>query len=136
MTTNNTNEIATATPHVEAFIKTHDTIHVAENAVFKNFNTGQETIGREAIGQMLHYFYHIAFDARAIIKNVIVTEDKAVLEATFSGRHIGEFANIAPTNKEVNVPMCVAYDLNEEGLIQEGRIYMLMDVMFQQLQSS
>ena len=131
MTTNNTNENLTAITHVEEFIKTHDAIHVAENAVFKNLNTGQETTGREAIGQMLHYFYHIAFDARAIIKNIIVTEDKAVLEATFSGRHIGEFANIPPTNKEVNVPLCVMYDLNDEGLIQEGRIYMLMDVMFQ-----
>ncbi len=134
MTTNNTNEIATA--HVEAFIKTHDIIHVAENAVFKSLNTGQESIGREAIGQMLHYFYHIAFDARAVIKNIIITDDKAVLEATFSGRHIGEFANIPTTNKDVNVPLCVVYDLNEEGLIQEGRIYMLMDVMIQQLQSS
>ncbi|CAN5301216.1 hypothetical protein BH11BAC6_BH11BAC6_10440 [soil metagenome] len=134
MTTNNTNEIATT--HVEEFINTHDTIHVAENAVFKNLNTGQETIGREAIAQMLHYFYHIAFDARAIIKNIIVTDTKAVLEATFSGRHIGEFANVPPTNKEVNVPLCVIYDINQEGLIREGRIYMLMDVMLQQLQSS
>ena len=136
MTTNNTNEIATATTHVEAFFKTHDTIHVAENAVFKNLNTGQETIGREAIGQMLHYFYHIAFDARAIMNNTIVTDKKAVLEATFTGKHIGEFANIPPTNKEVNVPLCITYDLNQEGLIQEARIYMLIDVMIQQLKSS
>lgn len=136
MATNNTNEIASETTHVEEFVKTHDTIHVAENAVFKNLNTGQESIGREEIGQMLHYFYRIAFDARIIINNIIVTKSKAVLEATFTGRHIGEFANVPPTNKKVNVPLCVAYDLNEDGLIQEGRIYMLMDVMFQQLQSS
>ena len=136
MTTNNTNELATATTHVEEFVKTHDTIHVAENAVFKSLNTAQEFKGREAIEQMLNYFYHVAFDARIIINNIIVTKSKAVLEATFTGRHIGEFANVPPTNKEVNVPLCVAYDLNEEGLIQEGRIYMLMDVMFQQLQSS
>lgn len=35
MITNNTNELATATTHVEEFVKTHDTIHVAEDAVFK-----------------------------------------------------------------------------------------------------
>ena len=110
MTTNNTNEIATETTHVEAFIKTHDTIHVAENAVFKSLNTAQEFKGREAIEQMLNYFYHVAFDARIIINNIIVTNKKAVLEATFTGRHIGEFANVPPTKKEVNVPMCVAYD--------------------------
>ena len=136
MTTNNTNELATVTTHVEEFVKTHDTIHVAENAVFKSLNTAQEFRGREAIEQMLNYFYHVAFDARIIINNIIVTKSKAVLEATFTGRHIGEFANVPPTNKEVNVPMCVAYDTNEDGLVQEGRIYMLMDVMMQQLQSN
>lgn len=136
MITNNTNELATATTHVEEFVKTHDTIHVAEDAVFKSLNMAQEFKGREAIEQMLKYFYHVAFDARIIINNIIVTKRKAVLEATFTGRHIGEFANVPPTNKEVNVPMCVAYDMNEDGLIQEGRIYMLMDVMMQQLQSS
>lgn len=136
MTTNNTTENSTAVTHVEEFIKTHDTIHIAENAVFKSLNTGQEFKGREAIEQMLNYFYHIAFDANAVINNIIITDDKAVLEATFSGRHIGEFANIPATNKEVNVPLCVIYDLNEEGLIREGRIYMLIDVMVQQLQSS
>jgi predicted ester cyclase len=136
MTTNNTNEIVTETTHVEEFVKTHDTIHVAENAVFKSLNTAQEFKGREAIEQMLNYFYHVAFDARIIINNIIVTKRKAVLEATFTGRHIGEFANVPPTNKEVNVPMCVAYDMNEDGLVQEGRIYMLMDVMMQQLQPS
>jgi len=136
MTTNTTNELATATTHVEEFVKTHDTIHVAENAVFKSLNTAQEFRGREAIEQTLNYFYHVAFDARIIINNIIVTKSKAVLEATFTGRHIGEFANVPPTNKEVNVPMCVAYDMNEDGLVQEGRIYMLMDVMMQQLQSN
>ena len=136
MTTNNTNEIITETTHVEAFVKTHDTIHIAENAVFKSLDTAQEFKGREAIEQMLNYFYHVAFDARIIINNIIVTNNNAVLEATFTGRHIGEFANVPPTNKEVNVPMCVAYDMNEDGLVKEGRIYMLMDVMMQQLQSS
>jgi len=136
MTTNNTNEIINETTHVEAFVKTHDTIHVAENAIFKILNTDQEFKGREAIEQMLNYFYHVAFDARIIINDIIVTNKKAVLEATFTGRHIGEFANVPPTNKEVNIPMCVAYDMNEDGLVKEGRIYMLMDVMMQQLQSS
>lgn len=136
MPTNNIYESSTANTHMEEYFKTHDTIHVAENAVFKNLNTGQETIGREAIKQMLHYIYHVAFDARAIVNNTIVTDTKAVLEATFTGKHIGEFANIPPTNKEVNVPLCVTYDLNKEGLIQEARIYMLIDVMIQQLKSS
>ena len=77
--------------------------------------------------------YHIAFDAKGEIINTIITEDKAVLEASFKGKHIGEFAGLAATNKEVDVPLCVSYDL-ENGLIKYARIYMLGDVLIRQLQ--
>jgi hypothetical protein len=56
-----------------------------------------------------------------------------VLEFNFKGKHIGEFAGMQPTNKEVNVPTCISYDL-ENGLIKKGRVYMLIDVMMKQLQ--
>ena len=73
--------------------------------MFKNLNTGQKTVCRGAIGQMLHYLYHIAFDAGAIINHTIETDTKVVFEASFAGRHIGEFANISATCKVVSVPL-------------------------------
>src|SRR5215203_5333563 len=96
----------TAMDKIEEYAQTHDGSYVAENAVFKNMSTGEETKGREAIAQMLNYIYHIAFDAKAVVINTIVTEKKGLLEASFTGKHIGEFAGIAPTNKEVKVPLC------------------------------
>src|SRR5687767_3414919 len=78
--------------------ETHDVKYVAEDAIFRNLGTGEEYKGREAIGGMLHFIYHVAFDARAEVTNYIITEDKAMLEGLFKGRHIGEFAGIAPTN--------------------------------------
>ncbi len=126
-------EISLAKKNVEAYFNTHDVQYVTEDAIFVSMNTGEETRGREAIGQMLHYFYHVAFDARAEIINKVITEEKAVLEFNFKGKHIGEFAGMQPTNKEVNVPTCVSYDL-ENGLIKKGRVYMLVDVMMKQLQ--
>jgi len=122
-----------AVSNMEAYFKTHDTAYVAEDAVFKNMTTGDETKGRKAISEMLHYIYHVAFDAHADVTHTIVTEKNAVLEATFSGKHIGDFAGIPATGNEVSVPLCVTYDLNEAGLIKEARIYMLTDVMMQQL---
>ena len=119
--------------NIEAYMQTHNVKYVAEDAVFKNMGTGEETKGREAIAGMLHYIYHIAFDAKAEVKNMIITEEKALLEGDFKGRHIGEFAGMPATNKDVNVPLCVSYDL-KDGLIQKARIYMLTDVMMQQLQ--
>jgi len=80
-----------------------------------------------------NYIYHVAFDAKATIKNQVITRNKAIIEADFKGRHIGEFAGIPPTNKEVNVPLCVSYDI-EDGLIKTARIYMLASLLVQQLQ--
>jgi hypothetical protein len=114
------------------YFATHDIKYVAEDAVFRHMNTGEEHRGKADIGAMLHYIYHVAFDAKAETKNYIITEDKAVIEGVFKGRHIGEFAGIAPTQKEVSVPLAVNYML-KDGLIQEARIYMLTDVLLQQL---
>ena len=124
--------ISTTKQNLENFAKTHDAKYVAEDAVFKNMGTGEETKGREAIAGMLQYIYHIAFDARAEVINMVITEDKAVLEGSFKGKHVGEFAGLAATNKEVDVPLCVSYDL-ENGLIKYARIYMLSDVLMQHL---
>jgi predicted ester cyclase len=70
------------------------------------------------------------------VNNTVITKNHALLEASFVGKHIGEFAGISATGKQVNVPLCVSYDLNEDGLIQNGRIYMLTDVMMQQLKNN
>lgn len=124
---------SSVTRNLEEFFKTHDSKYVAEDAIFKNMTTGEETKGSQAISEMLHYIYHIAFDAKAIVSNTVITDKNALLEASFVGKHIGEFAGMAATGKQVNVPLCVTYDLNDDGLIQTARIYMLTDVMMHQL---
>ena len=82
--------------------------------------------------QMLQYFYHIAFDATAETKNLFVADGKAVFEADFIGKHIGEFAGIPATGKDVNVPLCVVYDL-ENDRIRRGRVYFEMPALMVQL---
>lgn len=116
------------------YLRSHDARYVTEDAVFINKATGERIEGREAIGQMLSYLYHIAFDAHAETTNVIVMEDKAVAEGLFIGKHIGEFAGIPATGKIVSVPLCVTYVL-EKTLIKEARIYMMTDALMRQLQS-
>ncbi len=125
-------EVSTTQKNIEAYFNTHDVQYVAEDAVFTHMSSGDKYEGREAIGQMLHYIYHVAFDAKADVKNTVITEDHALLEADFVGRHIGEFAELQPTNREVNVPLCVSYDL-ENGFVKRARIYMQTDVMMRQL---
>ena len=117
---------------VELYFETHDTKYLTEDTVFINMGTNELTIGREAVGNMLHHIYHVAFNAHAEITNSIVTEDKAVLEANFIGEHIGEFAGISATNKIVKAPLCVTYDL-ENGLIKVARVYMMVSTIIHQL---
>ena len=124
--------LTTTQQNMLAYFETHDVKYVAEDAVFRNLSTGEVYTGRAEIGGMLHFIYHVAFDARAEMINNIITEDKAVVEGYFKGRHIGDIAGFKSTNKEVDVPLCVTYDL-KDGLIKEARIYMLTSVMMEQL---
>ena len=126
--------LAISQKNMRDYLRSHDARYVTDDAVFINRATGERFEGREAIGKMLQFFYHIAFDAHAEFPNVLVTEDRAVAEGLFIGKHIGEFAGIPATGKIVSVPLCVTYNL-ENGLIKEARIYMMGDVLIRQLQS-
>ena len=64
-------DISIAKKNVEAYFNTHDVQYVTEDAVFVSMDTGKETHGREAIGQMLYYFYHVAFDGLHISIKII-----------------------------------------------------------------
>ena len=81
---------------------------------------------------MLAYMYSVAFDALAEMRNIIFGEDKASAEFDLVGKHVGEFAGIPATGKDVKVPLCVNYDI-EEGKIKRARVYMEMPVLLRQL---
>jgi len=53
---------------------------MAPDVVFTNMATGDEHRGVEALAGMLHYVYHVAFDAHAETRNLIVSDGHAVLE--------------------------------------------------------
>ena len=117
---------------VESYFETHDVKFLADDPLFINMGTGEETRGKEAVAEMLHFIYHVAFDAKAVIKNKMITSKHAVLEFTFTGRHIGEFAGVPASNREVEVPCTVFYDL-QHGSIKTARVYMMINVLMQQI---
>ena len=86
---------------------------MAGDVVFTMMADGSETHSPEGVRQLLHYFYHIAFDAYAETKNEVVSDGRAVIEADVIGTHIGEFAGIPATGKKLRVPICVCYDLEK-----------------------
>lgn len=118
---------------VTAYLQNHgDSSYLAEDAVFTDMGTGEEYRGHDAIVRALDYVYHQAFQAEAHVRNTVIADGHAVAEGEFVGRHIGDFAGIPATGREVRVPICVAYDV-EGNTITRGRIYLLTHVLMQQL---
>jgi predicted ester cyclase len=81
-----------------------------------------EVKGRDAVEAFIRGAHEQAFDAHPEIKRLIVEDDQAAVEAVFIGRHIGEFAGIPATGKEVRVPYTAFYGL-EDGQINSLRLY-------------
>jgi len=109
-----------------------DVSMMAEDVAFTIMATGQEHRGREGVMGMLNYFYHVASDAIATTRVSLFGENNAMVEGDFIGEHIGEFAGIPATGKDVQVPLCVVYDLDNDQ-IKHGRVYFEMPALMQQL---
>jgi limonene-1,2-epoxide hydrolase len=117
---------------LEAYWENHDPLYVAEDAVFTMMPTGEQIRGRESIAKHLAGFYHGALEAQAVRTNAIISDGAGVLEARVQGRHTGVFAGIPATNREVDVPLCVTYEVSG-GKIQRARIYLLVNVLVAQI---
>ena len=118
---------------MDNYLKGHDVGPVmADDVEFTVMGTGAVHKGPEAVHGMLQYFYNIAFDAQAELREVVYGENNASAEFDLVGKHVGEFAGIPATGKDVRVPLCVNYDL-EDGKIKRARVYFEMPVLLQQL---
>jgi predicted ester cyclase len=94
--------------------------------------TDERAVGRDAVVRQMQEMHERAFDAHIEVKNLLVDDDKAAVEADFAGTHIGEFAGIAPTGRAVRVSYSVVFDLRGDQ-IGELRIYFPMSVLMEQL---
>jgi predicted ester cyclase len=109
-----------------------DVSSMADDVVFRVMATGAEHRTPAGVLGMLQYFYSVAFEATAETRSFVVGPGSAVLEADFVGRHIGEFAGVPATGRDVRVPLCVCYDLRD-GKIVEGRVYFEIPVFLAQV---
>jgi steroid delta-isomerase-like uncharacterized protein len=113
---------------VDRYLHSHDLSAIADDCVFVVAATGQEAKGKKAIDELLDYFYNKAFTAKYEIKDLVVGEGRAVLEADFIGKQNLEFAGIQPSGREVHVPLCVVYDVHN-GKITRANIYFESDAI-------
>src|SRR5689334_23362923 len=69
----------------------------ADDVVWETPETGERIVGRQAVRDFIVKFHREMFDARPELKNLVVAEGAAFIEADFVGMHTGEFAGIPPT---------------------------------------
>jgi predicted ester cyclase len=121
--------------YIDALVKRDDyPVYFTDDVVATFEGTDQRAVGREAAGQLIRYVHEGAFDARPELKNLLVDDGKAAIEADFVGTHTGEFAGIQPTGRPVRVPYSVVYDIRGDQ-ISAVRIYFPMSLLMEQLTS-
>ena len=121
--------------YVNALVKRGDfSVYFTDDVVATIEGTDQRADGREAAEQLIRYIHENAFDAHPELKNLLVDDGKAAIEADFVGTHTGEFAGVQATGRAVRVPYSVVYDLRDDQ-ISKLRIYFPMSHLVEQLTS-
>ena len=126
-------ELQVMQDYLDALIKRADfSRYFASDVIATLEGTDQRADGPQAADQMIRYIHQEAFDARPEIKNLLVDDDKAAIEADFVGTHTGEFAGIPSTGREVRAPYSVFYDLRDNQ-ISKLRIYFPLSLLVEQI---
>jgi predicted ester cyclase len=94
-----------------------------------------EITGPAAAKAAIDAIHHEQFDAQPEVTTLVVGEGTAAAELMFVGAHTGEFAGVAATEKEVEVPYSVFYEV-ADGKITALRIYALAEGLVQQIQAA
>jgi len=103
-----------------------------DDVLWTTMETGEEIRGREAVRDYIVALHTVLFDARPVVRNTVVADGVALLEADFVGKHVGEIGGVTATGRDVKVPYCVVYDIQGER-IATLRAYMPVAALMQQL---
>src|SRR5215467_2311890 len=94
--------------------------------------TDRVITGREAARSTITFVHQQAFRTHITAGVMVYGDTNAILEARFSGTHIGEFEGVPATGREVDVPYAVAYDLRGDR-ISALRLYFPLDLLMRQI---
>ena len=77
-------------------------------------------------------FFDAVFPAYEIFADEITAEgNRLVVKARFKGRHEGELSGIPPTQKRVEVPFAIGYEIEGDKIINHWMIFDQMMLMEQ-----
>jgi len=88
--------------------------------------------GPEGVRQMLNMVFTAFPDLRFEVEQILASGDHVVARLRMTGTHKGNFAGIAPTNKQVSWQACNVVELRNGKAIR-GRMYSDNVSLFRQL---
>jgi ketosteroid isomerase-like protein len=94
--------------------------------------TDRVIAGREAARTTITFVHQQAFRTRVTAGTILYGDAGAMLEAQFTGTHIGEFEGVPATGRQVDVPYAVAYDVRGDR-ISALRLYFPLDLLMRQI---
>jgi len=100
----------------------------APDVVWTTMETGEEVRGRDAVRDLILAIHTQAFHAQPQLVNLLTGDTTAMLEAVFVGTHVGDFAGLSATGRQVRLPYSMAYDV-VEGAIVALRAYFPMTAL-------
>jgi len=106
--------------------------HLTDDVVVTFMGTDRVIKGREAARTTITFVHQQAFRSRIAATTILYGEANAMLEAQFKGTHIAEFEGIPASQRQVDVPYAVAYDLRGDR-ISALRLYFPLELLMRQI---
>lgn len=95
---------------------------LTEDCVFDDRALGRVFRGREGAGEYYRMWWE-AFGQTVHTEHHYYPEPElAVVETRFRGTHVGDFLGIAPTGRDIDLPIAIFIDL-KDGLMAGERFY-------------
>lgn len=105
---------------------------VANEAVYVDTATGETYEGRDAIADYFRHKHGEAFDTEFERTHLIVEDGQAVQAGHLVGTHVGEYAGVPATGRDVRIPLAVVYEV-ADGQIQRAEIHFGMYAFLRQV---
>jgi steroid delta-isomerase-like uncharacterized protein len=96
---------------------------------FGSVNDGADAV-RDFLGGIFSGFPNLHID----VPRVHQADDAVIVEVVLTGTHQGQFAGIAPTGRQIEVPLVGIFEFDGDRLMCE-RVYFDMATWIRQLQS-
>lgn len=95
---------------------------LAEDCLFEDVPLGEAYRGREAVRGYYGEWWNAFGNVPAGSRRYVPAADCLIVETRFLGRHQGSWRGIAPTGREIDLPVAIFVTF-KDGLMQGERFY-------------